>query len=77
MKREDIKLCLELAIGLLLIIISFKVIKWLLPFIIVALIVLLIYDSYKRDKSKLPTVNKKNNKNDIREAEILEEKNID
>ena len=73
MKREDIKLCLELAIGVLLIIVAVKFFIKILPVIIVALIVLLIYDSYKRSKSNIPTVKKKDN---IKEAEIIEEKNI-
>lgn len=73
MKREDIKLCLELAIGILLIILAVKFFIKILPVIIVALVVLLIYDSYKRSKSNMPTVKKKDN---IKEAEIIEEKNI-
>lgn len=73
MKREDIKLCLELAIGILLIILAVKFFIKILPVIIVALVVLLIYDSYKRSKSNIPTVKKKDN---IKEAEIIEEKNI-
>ena len=77
MNRDDIKLCLEIAIGIFLIIVVFKVVKWLLPFIIIALIALLIYDSYKRNKSNLPVKKKKDKKNNVREAEIIKEKNID
>ena len=77
MKREDIKLCLELAVGILLIILAVKFFIKVLPVVIVALILLLIYDSYKRSKSNLPAVNKKDKKKNIKEAEILEEKNID
>ena len=77
MKREDIKLCLELMIGLFLIIIAIKFFIKLLPLIIVVLIGLLIYDSYKRSKGN-PVVKKENNsKKDIKEAEIIKEKNID
>lgn len=74
MKREDIKLYLELAIGILLIILAFKFFIKLLPLIIIILIGLLIYDSYKR-QSKNPVTKKKNK--DIKEAEIIKEKNID
>ncbi len=74
MKREDIKLYLELAIGILLIILAFKFFIKLLPLIIVVLICLLVYDSYKK-QNKNPVVKKKNK--DIKEAEIIKEKNID
>jgi hypothetical protein len=74
MKREDIKLYLELAIFVLLIILAIKFFIKLLPLIIVVLICLLIYDSYKR-QNKNPVTKKKNK--DIKEAEIIKEKNID
>ena len=74
MKREDIKLYLELAIGILLIILAFKFFIKLLPLIIVVLICLLVYDSYKRQNKN--QVTKKKDKG-IKEAEIVKEKNID
>ena len=74
MKREDIKLLLELAIGIALIFIAIKFFIALLPVIIVALLCLLIYDSYKKQKGS-NIVKKKEKK--VREAEILEEKNND
>ena len=74
MKREDIKLYLELAIGVFLIIIAIKFFIKLLPVIIVALIGLLIYDSYKRQKGN-PVTKKKEKK--IKEAEIIKERNND
>jgi hypothetical protein len=74
MKREDIKTLLVLAIGILLIIVAIKFFIKLLPLIILALIGLLIYDSYKKQQKK-PVVHKKNK--DVREAEIIKEKNID
>lgn len=74
MKREDIKLYLELAIGIFLIIIAIKFFIGLLPFIIVVLIGLLIYDSYKRQKEN-PIKKSKDKK--IKEAEIIKEKNND
>ncbi len=77
MKREDIKLCLYLAIGILLIILTVKLFIKALPIIIIALIALLVYDSYKRYNSNKPAVKKKDKKSDIKEAEIIKEKNID
>jgi len=73
MRKEDIKLYLELAIGILLIILAVRFFIAVLPIIIVILIGLLIYDSYKRKKGN--SVVKKNK--DIKEAEIIKEKNID
>ncbi len=74
MKREDIKLFLELAIGLLLIVLAIRFFIAILPLIIVLLIGLLIYDSYQRQK-KNPVTKKKDNT--VKEAEIVKEKNID
>lgn len=74
MKREDIKLFLELAIGILLIILAVKFFIAILPVIIIVLIGLLIYDSYKRNKSNVSTKKKEKS---IKEAEIIKEKNLD
>ena len=73
MKREDIKLLLIIAVGILLIIIVFETIKALLPFVIIALVGLLVYDSIKRKNNG--TTEKKKEK-DVEEAEIVKEKNI-
>ncbi len=74
MKREDIKLYLELAIGVLLIILAVKFFIAILPVIIIVLIGLLIYDSYKKRSGN--SLTKKKDKG-IKEAEIIKEKNID
>ena len=74
MKREEILFWLKVAIGILLIIIAFKFFISLLPLVIVVLLGLLIYDSYKAINRK--PVTKKKNK-DVKEAEIIKEKNID
>ena len=74
MKRDDIKLLLVIAIGILLIIMAVKFFIAILPVIVIALIGLLIYDSYKKQK-KNPVTKKKDN--DIKEAEIIKEKNVD
>ena len=74
MKREDIKFYLVLAILIMLGIVAVKFFIKLLPLIIVILIGLLIYDSYKKQKGD-PVAKKKDK--DVKEAEILKEKNID
>ena len=74
MKREDIKLLLEIAIGILLIVIAIKFVIELLPLIIIILVGLLIYDSIKRKKNNPVTTKKAK---DVKEAEIVKEKNID
>ena len=74
MKREDIKFYLVLAILIMLAIVAIKFFIKLLPLIILVLIGLLVYDSYKKQKEN-PVVKKKNK--DIKEAEIIKEKNID
>ncbi len=74
MKREDIKLLLELAIGIFLIIITVKFFIKLLPLIIIVLVGLLIYDSYqRRGKNTVPRKKEKS----VKEAEIVKEKNND
>ena len=74
MKREDIKLYLVLAIGIMLIILAIRFFIAILPVIIIGLIGLLIYDSYKKQKGN--KVAKKKDSN-VKEAEIIKEKNID
>ena len=73
MKREDIKLYLAIAIGILLIIVAIRFFIALLPFIIVGLIALLIYDSYKKKNNPVSQKKEKG----VKEAEIVKEKNID
>ena len=74
MKREDILFWLSVAVLIMLGIIAIKFFIKLLPLIILVLIGLLIYDSYKKQKRN--PVTKKKNK-DVKEAEIIKEKNID
>lgn len=74
MKREDILFWLSVAVLIMLGIIAIKFFIKLLPLIVLVLIGLLIYDSYKKQKGN--TVAKKKNK-DVKEAEIIKEKNID
>jgi len=74
MKREDILFWLSVAVLIMLGIIAIKFFIKLLPLIVLVLIGLLVYDSYKKQKGN-PVVKKKNK--DIKEAEIIKEKNID
>ena len=74
MKREDIKLLLVIAIGIILIIAAVRFFIAILPLIVILLIGLLIYNSFKR-QNKNPVTKKK--EKDIKEAEIIKEKNID
>ena len=74
MRRDDIKLYLFMAIGILLIILAVKFFIKILPLVILVLIGLLVYDSYKKQQ-KNPVAKKKDKS--IKEAEIIKEKNID
>ena len=71
MKREDIEFWLIIAVGILLIVLAIRFFIAILPFAVIALIGLLIYDSYKKRKN--------NSKKDdgIKEAKIIKEKNND
>ena len=82
MKKNDFKYIIAFMIFLAIIILIFKFIAWLLPYALVLLGVYLVYVfiikvkdrsielSNKEDKS-----NKKNKNKDIKEAEIVKEKN--
>ena len=71
MKREDIEFWLVVVVGIALIIVAIKFFISLLPIIIVALIGLLIYDSYKKHKN----VPVKSKEKKVKEAEVIKEKN--
>lgn len=68
--REDVKNLLVLVIGIALIVIAIRFFIYILPFIIVALVIWLIYDSYKKNKDKPNKGDKK-----IKEAQVIKEKN--
>ena len=69
MKREDITYLLKVAIFIALFVVAIRFFIYLLPVIILALIGMLIYDSYKKSGGF-----KKEKKNNIVEAEIIREK---
>ena len=65
--RDDVKSLLVLLIFVALIVVAVRFIIYLLPFIIVALLVYLVYDSVKRKKRNTAD-------NTVKEAEVIEEK---
>lgn len=69
MKREDIIYLLKIAVFIALFIVAIRFFIYLLPLIILALIGMLIYDSYKKNGGF-----KKKNDKGIVEAEIIKEK---
>lgn len=71
MKREDVEFWLIIAVGIILLVLAIKFFIAILPLIVILLIGLLIYDSYKKRNSGT----KKEKK--VKEAEILKEKNND
>ncbi len=65
--RDDVKSLLVLLIFVALIVVAVRFIIYLLPFIIVALLVYLVYDSVTRKKRNTAD-------NTVKEAEVIEEK---
>lgn len=72
MNRDDIKFLLKVVISIALIVVAIRFFIYLLPFIIIGLLIMLVYDSYKRNNG-FPW-KKKNSNFDIEEAEIIEER---
>lgn len=73
MKREDIKNILVLVIFIALCIVAIKLFIYLLPVIIIALVGLLLYDSYKNKKFIWKEDKEKDN-NKVKDAQIIKEK---
>ncbi len=73
LNREDIKYLLKVVIFIALFVVAIRFFIYLLPFIIIALLVMLAYDSYKRNNG-FPWKKKDNG---IKEAEIIKEKKND
>lgn len=69
--RDDVKSLLVLVICIALIVVAIRFFIYLLPVIIIALVLWLVYDSYKR--------NMKTNQKDksIKEAQVIREKRND
>ena len=66
--KEDIKYLLRVAIVIALCIVAVRFFIYLLPFIIVGLVIMLIYDNYNKKKKS----DKKQEK--IQDAEIISER---
>lgn len=75
MNREDIKYLLKVVIFIALFVVALRFFIYLLPFIILALIGMLLYDSYKRNNGFSWNKNRKDKS--IKEAEIIKEKKND
>lgn len=67
MTREEVIKMLKIAVSIALIVLAIKFFVKFLPYIILLLVLILLYDSYKHRRIK-----KKNN--DIKEAIVIEEK---
>ena len=71
MSKNDLTYLLKVAIFIALIVIAFKFLIYILPFIIIALIAMIIYYTYKKKKvDKQKPVKKEKI---IKEAEIIKE----
>ena len=73
--REDIKSLLIIAIGIALVVIAIRFFIYLLPVIIVALIIMLLYDSYKKNDN-FPWKKKNKDKANVQDATVISEKKI-
>ena len=70
LNREDIKYLLKVAIFIALFVVAIRFFIYLLPFIFIALVVMLIYDSYKRNQGN----KKENSDKKIPDAEVISER---
>lgn len=75
MTRDDINYLFKVIIFIALVIVAIRFFIYLLPFIIVALLIMLVYNSYKRHGYTWRR--KQNNTEEITEAEIIEERKND
>lgn len=71
MNQDDIKFVLKVVVFFTLIVLAFKFFIYLLPFIIIALVIMFAYDAYKKKNVNKKTPVKK--ENEIKEAEIIKE----
>ena len=76
MTRDDIKTLLTIVLSIALIVVAVRFFFYMLPVIVLLLVGLLLYDSYKnktfiwKDKG----TDKKSKKDNIKEAEVISEK---
>ena len=71
MNQDDIKFVLKVVVFFTLIVLAFKFFIYLLPFIIIALVIMFAYDVYKNKNVNKKTSVKK--EKEIKEAEIIKE----
>jgi len=76
-KKDDLKYIITVIIFIALIVLIFKFIAWLLPYALVLLGLYIVYVFFIKVKNRSIELNKKDNKekDNIREAEIVKEKN--
>ncbi len=77
MKKDDLKYIIMLIIFIAIIVLIVKFIVWLLPYALVLLGVYIVYVFYIKVKNRSIELNKDSNnkKDNIKEAEIIKEKN--
>lgn len=76
MTRDDIKTLLTIVLSIALIVIAVRFFFYMLPVIVLLLVGLLLYDSYKNKTFiwKNKDADKKSKKDNIKEAEVISEK---
>lgn len=76
MTRDDIKTLLTIVLSIALIVIAVRFFFYMLPVIVLLLVGLLLYDSYKNKTFiwKNKDAEKKSKKDNIKEAEVISEK---
>ena len=79
LSREDIKYLLKVVIFVALIVLAIRFFIYILPLIILALVIMLLYDFYERKKkeSNIKKADEKDRKNKVMDAEIINEKKVD
>ena len=78
MKKDDLKYIIMLIIFIAIIVLIIKFIVWLLPYALVLLGLYILYVLFIKVKGRSIELRKEDNKNkkdDIKEAEIVKEKN--
>jgi Ca2+/Na+ antiporter len=77
MKKDDLKYIITLIIFIIIIVLIFKFIVWLLPYALVLLGLYILYVFYIKVKNRSIELSKSDNKkkDNIKEAEIVKEKN--
>ena len=77
MKREDLKYIITVIIFIAIIVLIFKFIAWLLPYALIVLGIFIVYVFVMKVKNRTIEISKDNKKkkDDIKEAEIVKEKN--